>query len=276
MKCSWSLKINRSRPKLIKLLLLMMLGAGVGQSAVVSDETFETLPVGTNLFSKVSVLNKTRTDLFIRHSKGTTNIKVKDLDQVTQLKLGYQVEQPRPTKMEQVLEATSINQLESNPRVQELEAMVAGQAAEALERLDEQTAYAVAGGLVLLYLLFSFFCRLICIKTGNPPSPLIWIPFFKQIPLLKAAGMSGWWILANFVPPLLLVVYIIWSFKIVHSRAKHVIFGVMLLLPVINVLAFFYLALSGDGTVKASKRNVINLHNPPRPEAAIVANSLHS
>jgi hypothetical protein len=253
----------------MELLLLSTIASAMGQATTATNETFETLPIGTNIFSKVTVLNKTRTDLFIKHSQGMSNIKVKDLDPGTQMRLGYQIEQPKPTKMEQVLEATSIRQLESDPRVQEVEERIAAELGEALDRVDDQAAFAIAGGITFLYLLFSFLCRSICLKTGNPPNALVWLPFFKQIPLLKAAGMSGWWILTNFIPIIFLVVYIMWCFRIVHSRGKHVVFAVLLLLPVTNVVAFLYLALSGDGTgPDPSKRHLINLRNPPKRLAA--------
>lgn len=77
------------------------------------------------------------------------------------------------------------------------------------------------------------------------------------------------WILSNFIPPLFLIAYIIWSFKIVQARAKHVFFGVLLLLPVTNILAFFYLALSSCGNEdELASRDVISLQPVSRRDAA--------
>ena len=237
-------------------------------ASTASDEKFESLRVGTNLYSKVIVLNKTRRDVFISHAQGMASIKVRDLDEATQGKLGYQVEPPRQTPVEKVIQASDLTRFESDPRVQELEEHLVREAQPYLDLLDENTTYGLVGCIILSYLLFSFLCRCICVKTSNPPSPLIWIPFFKQIPLFKAAGMSGWWILSNFVPGLFLIAYIIWSIRIAESRAKNVFWGVMLLFPVTNILAFLYLALSSDGRVKPARRNVISLQQTPRREAA--------
>ena len=213
-------------------------------------------------------MNKTRNDLFISHAQGMASIKVRDLDTATQLKLGYQVEAPKQTAVEKVMEASNISRFEDDPRVQEVEGELMRQAESYIELIDQNTMYAIVAFIVLSYLLFSFLCRCICVKTSNPPSPLIWLPFFKQIPLFKAAGMSGWWILSNFVPGLVLVAYIIWSIRIAQSRAKSVVWGVMLLLPVTNILAFLYLALSSDGRIKPARKNVISLGPSTRREAA--------
>ena len=99
---------------------------------------------------------------------------------------------------------------------------------------------------------------------------LIWFPLLQQIPLLKAAGMSPLWILTNFVPPLVLITYIIWCFKIVQARGKHVIFAVMLLLPMANFLSFLYLAFSESNNDSDSGpgRGVISLQSSPRRDAA--------
>ncbi len=248
---------------------------GLGASNAVSkapantgvDEKLDSLRAGTNLYLKVTVLNKTRNDLFISHAQGMASVKVRDLDAGTQLKLGYQVEAPRQTAVQKVMEASNLNKLEDDPRVQQITEEIASRAEPHLEILDQNMIYGIVGFIILSYLLFSFLCRCICTKTSNPPSPLIWLPFFKQIPLFKAAGMSGWWILSNFVPGLFLIAYVIWSIKIAQSRAKCVVWGVMLLLPVTNILAFLYLALSTDGRVKRANKNVISLQQTPRKAA---------
>ena len=77
--------------------------------------------------------------------------------------------------------------------------------------------------------------------------------------MLKAASMSGWWILACFVPGLNLVVQIIWSLKIAQARGKSVWAGVRLLIPPINLFVFLYLAFSSaveDNTPAAKYRSM--------------------
>jgi hypothetical protein len=213
------------------------------------EERYPTLQVGPDTFTNVVVLNKTRTDVFLKHAHGMANIKVHDLDLDTQARLGYEVEQPKPSKMEQVLQAPPVlTALQTNAQLQAAQEQLLSTSQDFIDRFDDRTAIAVTSSIILVYLLFSYMCRCICVKTSNPPSPLIWLPFFKQIPLFKAAGMSPWWILANFLGPVFAIVYIAWSFKIVRARAKHAVWGVLLLLPVTNFFALLYLAASGDGS----------------------------
>jgi hypothetical protein len=95
----------------------------------------------------------------------------------------------------------------------------------------------------------------------------VWFPLLKQIPLLKAAGMSPWWILANFIPLLPVITFIVWCFKIANARGKHAIVGVLLLLPITNILAFLYLALSASNAPDDDGRNVISLQSSRRQAA---------
>jgi len=262
-----TLKVWRTRAGRNVLLAALLWVSGSAVGAV--DETFATLGVGKVTYTNVTVLNKTRTDLFISHAHGMANIKVKDLDPATQASLGYQLEQPKQNRMEKVLQGPDITQFESDPRVQEFEEKLAERVGDTLEQVDDRIAIGVVSGIVLSYLLFCFLCRSICVKTSNPPSALVWLPVLKQIPLFKAAGMSPWWLLTAFLPPVFLLTYIIWSFKIVQARGKHPMFAVLLLLPGTNLLSFLFLALSGSGgEAESTNRKVISLQSSPRRDAA--------
>ncbi|MEK7785273.1 MAG: hypothetical protein AAB658_07605, partial [Chloroflexota bacterium] len=48
----------------------------------------------------------------------------------------------------------------------------------------------VLGVLFMAYLFICYCLKLICLKTGNDPGILIWLPVIQMIPLLRAAGMS--------------------------------------------------------------------------------------
>ena len=88
------------------------------------------------------------------------------------------------------------------------------------------------------------------------------------VPLFRAAGMSAAWILTNLCPPLFGITYIIWSFKVVRMRGKKAIYSVMLLLPVFNVLALLYLAMSNTEREEGkADPNVINLGGTRRDAA---------
>ncbi len=102
-------------------------------------------------------------------------------------------------------------------------------------------------GFLFVYLFLCLCFSQICAKTGKPGGVLVWLPMFQLIPLLRAAGMSGWWLLAHFVPVLNLIAQIIWSFKIAEARGKNTFVGFLLLLPIFNLFALIYLAFSGAG-----------------------------
>ena len=241
--------------------------------ALAADETFSTLTVGRETFTNVTVLTKTRNDVFISHARGMASLKVRDLDTQTQIRLGYLVEPPKPTQIASIKsKVADLSRIKADPRVQAAEAEVMARFSQALEQFDPRIFYGLIAAIILSYLSFSSLCRSICMKVAIPPKqliPLIWLPLLKQIPLLKAAGMSPAWILTNLIPGLFLVTYIVWSFKITKARGKNVAVAVFLLLPVTNLFAFLYLAMSGDTTdEEPKKRNVISLQSPPRREAA--------
>jgi hypothetical protein len=244
-------------------------------SAAANDETFPTLTIGEKTFTNVLVLNKTRTDVFLSHSKGMASYKVKELPEEVQLKLGYQVEQPRgakaAAKAKDMLKAADLSRFESDPRVKEIQEQVLARFREVTQKMDPTMIWGILGGAVLIYLVFCALCRSICTKSATPPGlgavALVWFPLLKQIPLLKAAGMSPWWFLSNFVPLLPLIMFIVWSFKIVKARGKPVIVGILLLLPVLNVFAFLYLALSASNAPE-NNTGVISLQSSPRRQAA--------
>lgn len=257
----------------IRILLSLFLFVSVTVASPAVDEKFDTLTIGRDTFTNVTVLTKTKNDVFLSHSRGMASFKVKELDTTTQLKLGYQVEQPKQSKTETIKQTVAeITEIKEDPRVQAIEAEAYGRFAQALEQFDPRIFYGFIAAMILAYLSFSSLCRSICLKVTNPPTqliPLVWLPLLKQVPMLKAAGMSPAWILTNLVPGLFLVTYVVWSFKITKARGKNVAAAVFLLLPVTNLFAFAYLALSsGASEPAAGNKNIISLNTQPRREAA--------
>ena len=98
---------------------------------------------------------------------------------------------------------------------------------------------------------------MICTKAGTAPGLMVWLPVFQVFPLLRAAGMSPLWFLAYFVPVLNILAQVMWSIKIAEARGKNVLVGIMLLVPLLNLLAFLYLAFSsGVEQEKKAERKV--------------------
>jgi hypothetical protein len=99
-------------------------------------------------------------------------------------------------------------------------------------------------GLVAGYLFFCHCLKLIVEKAGDEPDFMVWVPILQLLPMLRAAGMSGWWLLGCLVPGVSLLAHLVWSVKIVRVREKSIWLAVLLVLPVTNVFAFIYLAFS--------------------------------
>lgn len=240
-------------------LLVVTLLALAGFTLRAVDEKFDTFRAGSNVFLNVTVLHQTRTDIFLHHSNGMANVKVKDVDPETLKRLGYEIAPPEPKETRTPLSIpptmiTNLTQkLEDNPQFQAVEAQWAEQVAPRLPPISKGLIAGVIGAFLGLYLFFCFCCRLIVAKTGNEPGLLVWLPILKMLPLLRAAGMPGWWFLVWLIPVVGVIPAVMWCFKIVETRGKSVLWAILLLLPVTNLVAFLYLAFS-DGSASDADR----------------------
>jgi hypothetical protein len=237
-----------------RLLWLALAGFLMQPVVVVGapDETFDVLEVGTHTYTNVTVTTKAKNCIFILHSAGMTSIKVSQLPPDIQEKLGYFVARPpKPATntagMWVKREISNLNVPQVKDLTKQLEKKWRRESAarsSAMGLAGPTLIVAVLGIVLLLYLFHCYCCMLICRKTGNPSGILVWLPVLQLLPLLRAAGMSGWWFLAYFVPVLNLVPLILWPLEIAKARGKSVWVGVLLLLPVTNLFAFLYLAFS--------------------------------
>ena len=217
-----------------------LLGLLVLVPALRADEKFEVLTVGANTYSNVTVISKNSNHVSITHSKGFASLKVKDLDQDTQTQLGYVIAEPPKEK------PNALAQFTSDSRVVEIQELWHKEANRIITQLDTKVLAGIGVGLVLLYLFFCYCSMLICRKAGHDPGVLIWIPGIQFLPMLRAAGMSGWTFLLLLLPIVGAIVYIIWCFKICIARKKSAALGLLLLLPVLSLFVFLYLAFA-DG-----------------------------
>jgi hypothetical protein len=117
---------------------------------------------------------------------------------------------------------------------------------ETTQLIDRTMLIEILAALGVAYLFFCYCCMLICQKAGSQPGIWVWIPLIQFIPLFRAAGMSAWNFLLMWLPLVGFIVLVIFCFKICRARNKSSLLGLMLLLPVINILAFLFLAFS-DG-----------------------------
>ena len=267
-------------PAVGAILLLLAPSAIAAAAEQPRAETFEVLTVGGLSYTNVTVQNKTKTDLFISHDGGIANIKIKQLDKSSQLQLGYQLETSSSVhstnrELNQPTFSTkdfSVPAVPIDPRLEEYYERALWEGKEALKQVKPLIIQCVLGGLAVLYLLFCNCCRLLCRRAGHPANFLIWLPVLKQFPLLKAAGMKGWWFLTHLLPPLPVLAYILWCFKITKVRSKTPLTAWMLLLPVTNLFAFLYLAFTqGEGDEDPDERNTpkpISLNTDSKRDAA--------
>jgi hypothetical protein len=245
---------------------LCVLTLVLGVSAADTDIKLDKVTADGEMYSNVVVFSKSATHISISHSRGMANIKADSLDTATQRKLGFlAAEEPAA-----VTKLPTIGGMTTDPRIRELQERYQKNVEEFVQQLDPTMAYKILALLGILYLFFCYCCWQICRKTSNRAGLLVWLPGFQMIPLLRAAGMSPWLFLLVLAPPVTLVAWIIWSFpativaaavsaianliiwivwcfRICRVRQKSPLLGIMMLLPVTNVMAFVYLALSGYG-----------------------------
>ena len=222
---------------------LCALTIGMAVSAADTDVRLETVTADGETYSNVVVFSKSATHVSISHSRGMANIKAESLDTTTQRKLGFlAAEEPAA-----VTKFPTLAGITEDARFKELQERYQKNVEDFMAQLDPTMGYKILALLGILYLFYCYCCWQICRKTSNRAGLLVWLPGFQMIPLLRAAGMSPWLFLALFLPVVNLIIWIVWCFRICRVRQKGPLLGVLMLLPVTNVLAFVYLALSGYG-----------------------------
>ena len=228
--------------------LLMLLPAAAAQGV---EERFDVLQIGTQTYSNVTVTTKAKQYIFLLHSGGITSVKVSRLSPDLLEKLGYANPAATGTTNTAAVwakrEIAKINGLRAKGLEQQLEKkwrVLAPPKFSAVRLVGPGLIGAVLGIALLLYLFHCYCCMLICRKAGKPGGVLVWLPVIQLLPLLRAAGMSGWWLLAYGVPLLNIVAQVLWCLHIAKARGKSVWIGVLLLLPVTGLFAFLYLAFS--------------------------------
>lgn len=231
----------------VAALLLRPLGV-----VAAAAETFDVLQIGTRTYTNVTVTTKATNYIFIVHKAGMVSLKVADLPPGVRQQLGYAGApvSKAATNAAAVwvkkgiarMDVPQIKHLRNN--LEENFGWPAAAGLSAMHLASPKLIFVALGVSLLLYLFYGYCLMLICRKTGNPPGALVWLPVLQLFPMLRAAGMSGWWFLAYLVPGLNLVAQVVWSVKIAKARRKSVWIGILLLLPVTNLFAFLYLAFS--------------------------------
>ena len=221
------------------------------------EQKFDMLQIGTRTYRNVTVTTKTKDYVFLLHSDGMANIKVSELPSEVRHQLGYVDPEPPKSVSTKANEwaKQSLDKIET-PQVKVFESQVQDAWATKTFQgitfwpLPPKILWPATGGVVAFYLFFCYCCQSLCQKTGKKPGALVWFPILKVFPLLTAASMSPWWLLAFPLAPL------VWCFKIAKARGKNAAFGILLLLPIINVIPFLYLAFANGAAPAKQKRRV--------------------
>jgi hypothetical protein len=230
--------------------LLLIFAATPGPSASgarLVDETFQVLQTKTGTYTNVTVTTKAADYIFILHTNGMASVKLQDLPVEIRRELGYAAgDAPKLQKTNPIasVAARELTQVNRNLKPMEQAWKQKWQSRRAALRINSEVLFTLLAFALLFYLFLCYCCHLICLKAKSPASFLEWVPGLQLIPLLRAAGMSGWCFLAFCVPLLNIVAGVLLSLNIVKAREKNVVWAILLMLPGLNLLAFLYLAFS--------------------------------
>jgi hypothetical protein len=281
---SFAMKDIREVPWCL-LCLVLMLAADLGVGAAAAgrlEPSFETLTVGLETYTNVTVFQRKKDVVYLKHDGGLMGIRVVDLGLDARVALGYE-SAPAPklsatatsaTNLSPGLNLPPLNVEPSGPgaampplRLKGLPNLPANITPEALMKLGMTIILIFLAVVLVMHILFSWLFRVICIKAGSEPGFMIWLPVLQIFPILQAAGMSKAWpfgllglsvfggALVSVSPTVALLVsalsslaglvlWGVWSVRICIARGKHPALGILLLLPGVNLVMLVYLAAS--------------------------------
>jgi hypothetical protein len=223
----------------------------IAPAAIGADQAITSLQTGKTKYTNVIVTDRHGTNIYIRHDGGMGNVKIGDLPSDVQQRLGYAT----PKEDVSSLASGFLRRLGKSAGFKIVRSH--GGATVNVGDFEIQLTSAEITGIAVdaatAYVIFCSCSLLLCRKTGREPGLLIWIPILQILPLLRAAGMSWRWSLTFFVPVLNLVAWMGWCVNIAISRRKSLWWALLLILPVTNVFAFVYLALSSVDSSKGSR-----------------------
>jgi hypothetical protein len=97
---------------------------------------------------------------------------------------------------------------------------------------------------LIVYFWLALCLHIIAKKTEVPNAWLAWIPIANLYLMCKVAGRSGWWLILFFIPLVNLIILIIVWMNIAEARKKPSWLGILMIVPVANLVVPGILALS--------------------------------
>jgi hypothetical protein len=102
--------------------------------------------------------------------------------------------------------------------------------------------------LVLVYVFFAYCLSLIAKKTEQTERAWwAWIPIMQVLLILRSAKLEWWWIFLFLIPFVNIAVAIYVWVRIAKALGKHAIWGVLMVVPAIDLFVLAYLAFSKPG-----------------------------
>lgn len=248
---SWNMKNDMTANRLLFWLgmgMLCFIGSIPGRAA---DRQLPYLKSETTTYSNVTVYSQTERDLYIHHDGGLENIRISDLDEESLRALGLKTEPKESPSAILLVRAKDVSTAVTH-LTDSIGSVNSTNFSAWLTQLRQDPQQLVPAGwgwnilaaLGLIYLLVCLGLRAICRNAGAPAGALIFVPLLQLLPLLRAARMPLWGFILFFIPVVNIGMQVWWSFAIVKACGKGVGTAIALLLPVVNLLAFIYLAVS--------------------------------
>lgn len=260
--------------RLLWLLFVILFGitaSSFGQQ-ILNDGTepkFALFQTRTCVYTNVTVTKRTKDWVFILHSQGVCNIKTSDLTPEMLEALGYKPDAGDGAEKKSASPGNQALAKLAHVKLADVKKFATDWRQNGREKVKAKLDQLKAGDRSVLYtfiaivgsihLLVSALFWLICRKTHMSPGPLVWLPVFQLIPLLRAANMPWPWFFAYFIPVLNIIAQIVWCVKIVKSRGKSPVVAFFLLFPVTSLFAFLYLAFSSSAPVEIQNNEVLVL-----------------
>lgn len=234
-----------------------MILAGLGGFLVRAvDVQLPLLKIGTDVFTNVTVYQMTPTDIFVRHERGFGNAKISSLDDNTLRLLGLKTANSEAASsgatiskgisadaVKTALASVNLN-LPANSPANDLVKQV---------KASPQLLYGLLAGLVVGYLFYCYCLHRLCINAGTKPGLLVWLPILQMFPLLRAARMPVWWIIIFCLPLINVLAHLLWCARVSRACGKGMLAGLLLFLPLTNIVALLYLAFAGGGETPVEK-----------------------
>lgn len=216
--------------------LLLVAGIGSATAAEIKKgdiRRFETLSLHDETYTNAVVEGVSTNVVFIRHSRGIAVVKIKDLT----------FEEAKTLGIEAMVPDSSAPKPAASKAIDEQWRKIA----EVISGFVSVGAgIAILAALPVFWILWCYCLNRMCRKAGTEAGILIWLPFFQLFPLHQAARISGFLVLAYFVPLIGGVVVIYWALKMCEAVGKTKWLALPLLLPGLNVLTVAYLAFSKE------------------------------